>query len=197
MGSEGRLSLEVRVLGPLQVVTDDGAEIALAARQRRLLAALVVGAGEVCSRDSLIEAVWNGAPPRSPRRCCRCTCRGCGRRCATVSRIRTDESGYALQLDPQCLDAARFERLLERSESEREGRKRRARRLPARPRLFAVARRRVRRTRIRGLRPGRSRTARGVAPAGGRRAARGSARVRRAHTAIAATPKPRFRASAP
>ena len=53
------------MLGPLQVVCDDGAEIALATRQRRLLAALIVGGGEVCSRDSLVEAVWNGAPPRS------------------------------------------------------------------------------------------------------------------------------------
>ena len=100
-----------------------GAEIALATRQRRLLAALIVGGGEVCSRDSLVEAVWNGAPPQFiPRRCCRCTCRGCGTRCATgMGFVRTSPAMQWRSIR-SAFDAARFERLLgEARASAREG----------------------------------------------------------------------------
>src|SRR5919204_1526851 len=51
------------VLGPLEAF-EDGRPVAVGGgRQRALLALLLVHAGEVVSRDRLIEELWSGAPP--------------------------------------------------------------------------------------------------------------------------------------
>src|ERR1700744_5963458 len=51
------------VLGPLEVARD-GDRLSLGGpKQRALLAALLVRAGELVSRDELTEAVWRGVPP--------------------------------------------------------------------------------------------------------------------------------------
>ena len=105
--------MEIRVLGPLEVVADDGAVVQLAGKQRRLLAALTIGAGEVCSRDSLIEAVWDRVPPGSAGKVLQVYVSRLRKSLPEAIRIRTDESGYALELDRDSLDAARFERLLD------------------------------------------------------------------------------------
>jgi predicted ATPase/DNA-binding SARP family transcriptional activator len=105
--------LEVRVLGPLEVVADDGAVVPLGARQRRLLAALLVGAGEVCSPDWLIEAVWGRSPPASARKVLQVYVSRLRRALPDGMRIRTEESGYALEVDRERLDAAMFERMLD------------------------------------------------------------------------------------
>jgi Bacterial transcriptional activator domain/Transcriptional regulatory protein, C terminal len=53
------------VLGPLEVYVD-GRSIAVGGgRQRALLALLLVHAGEIVSRDRLIEELWGGRPPAS------------------------------------------------------------------------------------------------------------------------------------
>src|SRR5919202_7050158 len=53
------------VLGPLEV-HEDGRAVAIGGgRQRALLALLVMHAGEVVSRDRLIEELWAGEPPAS------------------------------------------------------------------------------------------------------------------------------------
>ena len=53
---------EVRVLGPLEVVASDGVVVHLAAKQKRLLAALVAADGRACNVDDLVEAVWERFP---------------------------------------------------------------------------------------------------------------------------------------
>ena len=55
---------EIRVLGPLEVVGDHG-QVALAAKQRLLLAALVIADTRTCGVDTLVEAIWDGAVPPS------------------------------------------------------------------------------------------------------------------------------------
>jgi predicted ATPase/DNA-binding SARP family transcriptional activator len=103
--------MEVRVLGPVDVVGDDGS-IALAGKQTRLLAALVVAGGRACGVDELVEAVWDGSAPPSARKLVQ----------VYVSQLRkalpelelvTRGGAYALELGPEGLDAARFERLLD------------------------------------------------------------------------------------
>ncbi len=55
--------LELRILGPLEAVRD-GQQLPLGgARQRTVLARLIVDAGRVVSTDALIDAVWDSAPP--------------------------------------------------------------------------------------------------------------------------------------
>jgi len=51
------------VLGPLQAYADGRSVVVGGGRQRALLALLLVHAGEVVSRDRLIEELWAGKPP--------------------------------------------------------------------------------------------------------------------------------------
>ncbi len=51
-------------MGPLVVVGDAGSEVRVtAARQRALLAALLLQAHQPGPRGALAEVVWDGAPP--------------------------------------------------------------------------------------------------------------------------------------
>jgi DNA-binding SARP family transcriptional activator len=58
--------LEYQVLGPLQVVRGDGVRVHLARRERGLVVVLLVFAGEPCTRDMLVRAIWGGSLPASP-----------------------------------------------------------------------------------------------------------------------------------
>jgi len=57
--------MQIRVLGALEVSGGQGPIELGAPKQRRVLAALVSRVGEVVSVDALVEAVWDGSPPRS------------------------------------------------------------------------------------------------------------------------------------
>ena len=62
---EDRVATALCVLGPLEVVRD-GERVRLGSgQQRRLLAALVVHANEVVSRDRLVDVLWGDGPPPS------------------------------------------------------------------------------------------------------------------------------------
>jgi predicted ATPase/DNA-binding SARP family transcriptional activator len=114
------MRLEVRILGPLEVLRDGVALEIGPRRHRALLALLLLNANRVVSADRLIEELWAGRPPAGAAKTLR----------SYVSRLRAavgDEvvrsraPGYLVEIDPDQLDARRFERLLD------EGRKARAR----------------------------------------------------------------------
>jgi DNA-binding SARP family transcriptional activator len=102
--------VEFRILGPLEVV-ENGRTLPLGSRkQRALLALLVLHAGEVVSRDRLIDELWHGEPPPAAEVTLR----------SHISRLRSTlgaehllsrQPGYVLVLAPEELDATRFERL--------------------------------------------------------------------------------------
>jgi predicted ATPase/DNA-binding SARP family transcriptional activator len=105
------VGVELRLLGPIEVADGDGVIPVRAAKQRRLLAALAVAQGRTCSTDELVDAVWGASPPPSARKLLQ----------IYVSRLRrvlpgdavvTRGPGYALDVDPEALDAVRFERLV-------------------------------------------------------------------------------------
>ena len=80
----------------------------------------VVHGGEARSADPLIDAVWGPSPPASAESSCRSTFRSCARHSPRSGSTRG--SGYALELEQESLDAARFERLLAESRAaSREG----------------------------------------------------------------------------
>jgi len=59
--------MEFRILGPLEVL-EEGRPVALGgAKQRALLAVLLLHANEVVSRDRLIDELWGGEPPDTAR----------------------------------------------------------------------------------------------------------------------------------
>ena len=105
--------MDVRVLGSVEVVGDDERVVTLAARQQRLLAALVARPGETCSTDSLIEAVWGASRPTSEAKALQVYISRLRRALQEAGRIRTEGRAYSLELKPGALDAVTFEGLLE------------------------------------------------------------------------------------
>ena len=64
VAAEPEKTVRFGVLGPLQVVDDTGtARTVSAAKQRILLAALLLGTGSIVSAASLTDALWDGSPP--------------------------------------------------------------------------------------------------------------------------------------
>jgi DNA-binding SARP family transcriptional activator/DNA-binding beta-propeller fold protein YncE len=104
--------MEFRILGPLEV-EDDGRLLALGgAKQRALLAVLLLHANEVVSRDRLIDELWGGSPPETASTALQ----------VHVSQLRkelgrdvivTQAPGYRIRVEPGGLDVERFEALVD------------------------------------------------------------------------------------
>jgi predicted ATPase/DNA-binding SARP family transcriptional activator len=109
--------LQLRVLGPLDVVSDDGSLLPLPAKERRLLAALAADRGQTRTVDALIDAVWEDAPPRAAGKVLQLYVSRLRSALQDGLRIRTDGCGYALELGDDSFDAARFERLFAEARS--------------------------------------------------------------------------------
>jgi YVTN family beta-propeller protein len=102
--------MEFRILGSLEVV-DGGRPVPLGgARQRAVLAILLLRRGEVVSVDRLVDELWGEQPPDTAVKTVQ----------VYVSRLRkalgqgvvvTRAGGYALEIDAESVDAGRFERL--------------------------------------------------------------------------------------
>ncbi len=105
--------LEVRVLGPIEV-TGEGPPVPLGgARQRAVLGLLVLAAPAPVPTDVLVDRLWSGEPPATAV----VTLQGYLSRLRKAlaglpMTIETRSPGYALVLDPDLIDARRFERLL-------------------------------------------------------------------------------------
>ncbi len=103
---------EFRILGPLEVVADDGRVLDLGGpRQRALLAALLVRANAVVSTERLIEELWGETAPKTATTSLHNAVSQL-RRLLGAEMLVTRPPGYVLRLDESQLDAARFERLL-------------------------------------------------------------------------------------
>jgi predicted ATPase/DNA-binding SARP family transcriptional activator/class 3 adenylate cyclase len=102
--------MEFRLLGPVEVI-EHGRPLVLGARQRALLAVLLVHANEVVSAERLIDAVWRGEPPATAPTALQVHVSRL-RKLLGVQRIVTRAPGYQLLVGAGELDSARFERLL-------------------------------------------------------------------------------------
>jgi predicted ATPase/DNA-binding SARP family transcriptional activator len=100
------------MLGPLEVRSDDGglAEVP-GARLRGLLAALALKPGQVIQKTALIDWIWGEQPPADATNALQ----------RLVSRLRKalpgvvidgQQEGYVLRVEPDAVDAVRFERLV-------------------------------------------------------------------------------------
>ena len=106
--------MEFRILGPLQVL-DGRREVALGSpKERALLAVLLLHAGAVVSRERLIEELWGEAPPPTAAKALNVHVSKLRKALACNGHdvIATRPPGYALEVEPAQLDAARFERML-------------------------------------------------------------------------------------
>jgi DNA-binding SARP family transcriptional activator len=111
------LHVEFRLLGPLEVVEQNGPLALGAGKQRSLLALLLLHANEVVPTERLIDELWGESPPATVNKSVQ----------VYVSRLRkqlgdgrlvTRAPGYVLRLDPAESDLGRFERLLAAAASE-------------------------------------------------------------------------------
>src|SRR5919197_2195287 len=131
VGCGGAVVVEFRILGPLEVL-DGAAPVAVpGAKERALLADLLVHAGRVVAVDRLVEDLWGEEPPRNPAN----TLQG------RVSALRralgpsgaallvTRPPGYLLAVEPEGLDAARFQQLAAEADADAAGEGPRAARL--------------------------------------------------------------------
>jgi len=111
-GAWGFKVLELGVLGPVRAARD-GRELGLGGpKQRAVLALLLVDAGRVVPAGHLAELLWRGSPPPGAAKTLR----------SYISRLRTlvgpeaalvaRGGGYAIMVDPDRVEAARFERLV-------------------------------------------------------------------------------------
>src|SRR5262252_8008663 len=104
--------MQIGLLGPFEVRTDDGvlAEVP-GARLRGLLSALALEPGHVVPKATLVDWIWGQRPPPGAANALQ----------RLVSRLRKalpeglvegQTDGYRLTVEPDAVDAVRFERLV-------------------------------------------------------------------------------------
>jgi predicted ATPase/DNA-binding SARP family transcriptional activator len=104
--------MEFRLLGPLEVLGDDGAPIPLGGRRpRALLALLLLHANAVVLADRLIDGIWEDDPPASAQSAIQVHVHAL-RKALGADRIVTHAGGYALRVEAEELDVERFDRLV-------------------------------------------------------------------------------------
>jgi DNA-binding SARP family transcriptional activator len=101
--------IEFRILGPLEVVGDDGPIALGGQKQRALLGLLLVHAGEVVATDRLITDLWGEQPPRTATTSLQNFISQL-RKLLGPGVLETKPPGYVLRVDPEGFDLARFER---------------------------------------------------------------------------------------
>lgn len=120
-----RRTIEYRVLGPLEVVDELGTPVVVgAARERAVLALLLLSANMVVSIERLSDSLFGDHPPEAASHALQ----------VYVSRLRkalreagqdgvllTRPPGYLMRVDPQALDATRFEALVKRGREQAKG----------------------------------------------------------------------------
>src|SRR5438128_9080725 len=112
--------MEFRILGPLAVCSE-GRELSLGgAKQRALLAVLLLHPNEVVSIDRLVDELWGDRPPATAFKVVqvyvsqlRKGLRGPPGREEADGLLVTRAPGYVLRVKPGELDADRFEQLVD------------------------------------------------------------------------------------
>ena len=107
--------MEFRILGPLEVLSDGQAVDLGGAKQRTLLAVLLLDANNVVSNDRLIDALWEDDPPETAQKALHVYVSGL-RKLLGKERVQTRSPGYLLKVGEDELDLDRFRRLQEQGE---------------------------------------------------------------------------------
>ena len=101
--------MDFRILGPLEVV-DDGRAVALGgARQRALLAILLLRRGKLVPAARLVEELYGAEPPATAAKSLQAHVSRLRKALRPADRVESRAGGYALRLEPGELDADRFE----------------------------------------------------------------------------------------
>jgi predicted ATPase/DNA-binding SARP family transcriptional activator len=110
--------VEFRLLGPLEVLDDDGVPVPLGGpRPRALLAQLLLHPNQAVSTDRLIDGIWGESPPASAQNAVQVHVHAL-RGALGADRIVTRPPGYLVRVEPGELDVERFERLADEGSDE-------------------------------------------------------------------------------
>jgi DNA-binding SARP family transcriptional activator/tetratricopeptide (TPR) repeat protein len=108
--------LRFAILGPLEVHGPDGPLAVSPGKQRAILALLLLNAGEVVSRDRLVDALWGEAPPPNAVKALQVHIAQLRRALAGAlgdeaarSLLQTQSPGYVIHVDNDDFDLTRFE----------------------------------------------------------------------------------------
>jgi DNA-binding SARP family transcriptional activator/class 3 adenylate cyclase len=119
--------LEFGLLGPLEVLDEEKRPLPLGGqKQRAVLALLLLERGRVVPTDRLVDRLWGEEPPPTATTSLQNTISRL-RKLLGADRLVTKPPGYAVRLESQELDLARFERIVAA-----------ARELPPEPRAAAL-----------------------------------------------------------
>ena len=104
--------MEFRILGPFEVL-EEGRSVELgAAKQKALLAMLLLHANRVVASDRLIDALWEDEPPETAPKALQVYVSQL-RKTVGRERLETKAPGYLLRVAPEELDVDRFRALTE------------------------------------------------------------------------------------
>ncbi|MGH3302008.1 MAG: AfsR/SARP family transcriptional regulator [Streptosporangiaceae bacterium] len=113
--------MEFRILGPVEIRAGDRSLDIGHARQRAVLAVLLLDLGRVVSADRLIDRVWGEAPPSSVRNVLygyvariRAAISGAA---DDGAALRRGHGGYVLEASPELVDLLRFRKLVEQAKA--------------------------------------------------------------------------------
>ena len=104
--------MKVGLLGPLEVIDENGQLVAVpGGRQRVLLALLALNPGKVTPTETLIDDLWGERPPQQPANALQIVVFKL-RRAVGADLIETRPPGYSLAVSGDDIDGYRFERLV-------------------------------------------------------------------------------------
>ena len=105
--------MQIDVLGPLEVRDAGGRLVAVTgARLRTLLVRLALGAGRPVSVAALVDAVWGDEPPVDEANALQTLVSRLRRTLGSPETVIQSLAGYRLAVEPEHVDAFRFERLV-------------------------------------------------------------------------------------
>ena len=104
--------MEIRVLGPVEILVDGTPRTVPGTGERELLALLALSAGRVVASTTLIDALWGEDLPANPDNALQVRMSKLRRALAALGLppevIATRRPGYLLDLDSEQVDALRF-----------------------------------------------------------------------------------------
>jgi DNA-binding SARP family transcriptional activator len=105
------VTLEFRILGPLEVLVDDLPLVIGSKRQRAVLAALLLEARRVVPTDQLVNDIWGEQPPKTAATSLHNLVSQLRKQLGAETLV-TQAPGYLLRVRADQIDAHRFEQML-------------------------------------------------------------------------------------
>jgi DNA-binding SARP family transcriptional activator len=106
--------LEFKILGPLDVSSDQGPLKLGGSKQRALLTLLLLNASRVVPTDTLVDQLWGERPPRTAVTSLQNFLSQL-RKILGADAVATKAPGYVLRVEPHQIDAFRFEEIVDKA----------------------------------------------------------------------------------